>query len=562
MVLFLIALAFLAVESVVFAAVVRQLHETGRRALERAAMAEADARAAFEEADDSLVVHSPDGEVLDANRRAGELLGISPPRDGAPPMRLADLSTRPVEMAPVFAEYWRLALGGEAQSFEWEARGRDGVPLRIETTLRAAPWRGGTAILATIRDLAKRGELEKERDSIKSQLFQVQKLDALSRLAGGFAHDFNNALTGIMGSLSVLKTMSGGQEAPDPSAMSGYLDIALDSCTRAGDLVRQLLTLSRHEERKLAEVDLRASLSRIVQICRNSFPKSIQIEYSEFTDGSLSAMGDQAELEQAILNVCINAYHAMTIMRAPGEAEGGHLRIGLRIADPDVRQPGLLPELSLDRRYAVVSIQDTGVGIDAEAQKRLFEPFFTTKDKADGSGLGLSIVYSIMKRHDGSVELRSAPGHGTAVSLYLPLIRARGGAVQGEGGAPLVKGEGRVLVVDDENAVRISAEGMLKICGYEVIVADSGQAGLAAFKERRGEIGLVLLDLSMPGKSGIDVLRELKELDPGVKVVVMSGFVENEGVSQAIGYGALAFLRKPFSMRNLAETVKVALNPP
>lgn len=557
--LFLIALAFLAVESIVFALVVKRLQATHRRGLEEAALARAGERALFDCADDALIVHSEAGDILEANRKALETFGAAGGRE-MPELKLADLSARPETIGPVLAEYGRLAASGEVQAFEWEVKGPGGAPNRVETVMRTVEWKGRKAILSTIRDLSKRGQVERERDLFQAQLFRMQKMDALSRLAGGFAHDFNNVLTGIMGSLSVLKMMFEKAEAPDRAEESRYLSMALDSCARAGDLTRQLLTLSRRDDKKLVEVDLKASLSRIVQICRNSFPKSIEIEYREPGGAPMPVLGDQAQLEQAILNVCINAFQAMTLMRGQGEAEGGSLRVGIGTVEPDVRAPGLLPELNLDERYAVVSIVDTGVGIDPESQKRLFEPFHTTKDKADGTGLGLSIVYSIMKQHSGSVEIRSSPGRGTSVNLYLPLMLRGGQAASGDGAAPPERGEGDVLVVDDEKAVRMSAEGMLKLCGYRVAAADSGQAGIDAYKARPGGYDLVLLDVSMPGKSGMDVLRELRDLDPGVKVVMMSGFVENDGMDQAIGKGAAAFLRKPFTMRNLAATVKKTID--
>jgi CheY-like chemotaxis protein len=218
--------------------------------------------------------------------------------------------------------------------------------------------------------------------------------------------------------------------------------------------------------------------------------------------------------------------------------------------------------LSIDCSYARISIKDTGVGISSEAQKRLFEPFFTTKSKEDGAGLGLSIVYSIMKRHSGSVEISSTEGRGTVVSLYLPLLAPRGAKAVEEAERPPTRGEGLLLVVDDENAVRISAEGMLKLCGYSVLTVDSGQAGIDVYKERGKDIALVLLDVAMPGKSGIDAMREIRAIDPAAKIVMMSGFVENEGINQAIGEGALAFLRKPFTMRYLSKMVKSVLDAP
>jgi PAS domain S-box-containing protein len=549
MISMVVALAFLAAVCIVFAAVLRHLFDIQKRIRADHERTLAERRSLFDNADAALIVHSSDGSILEANRSALELFGL-PDRQAALAMNMADFSARAEAINPILNEYWRRAMAGETPSFE--------------TLARALPWQGGTAILATIRDLSQRKTVEKERDAIQSQLYQVQKLDALSRLAGGFAGDFNNALTGVMGTLSVLRMLNENPQRPSQKEVGRYILTAIESCARAGDLVRQLLTISRREDTKLIEVDVKETLSRIVQICRNSFPKSISIDYREGDPGPLLALGDQAQLDQAILNVCINAYQAMTVQMEPGRGEGGELCVEIGRTDPDVRQPGLLPDLSIDRHYARISIKDTGVGISSEAQKRLFEPFFTTKSKEDGAGLGLglSIVYSIMKRHSGSVEISSTEGRGTVVSLYLPLLAPRGAKAAEEADQPPTRGEGLLLVVDDENAVRISAEGMLKLCGYSVLTADSGQAGIDVYKDRGEDIALVLLDVSMPGKSGIDAMREIRAIDPAVKIVMMSGFVENEGINQAIGEGALAFLRKPFTMRYLSKMVKSVLDAP
>lgn len=551
--------ACVAAAAAVLAVSALRSRDAAARAKEACARELSELRPLFDAADAALVVHSGDGEILEANRGALELFGL-PSLEAARGARMSDFSAGSRAIEIVLAEYWKRALEGESPSFEWEIRGPEGAPRPIETVVRRVERGGAAALLATCRDLSPQKVVAKERDAVQAQLLQMQKLDALSKLAGGFANDFNNVLTGVMGTLSVLRMLNEDPEGADGREVGEYLRTAIDSCARAGDLVRQLLTFTRREDSKLVELDVKESLGRVVKICRDSFPKSISIAYRETVAGPMPALGDRAQLEQAMLNVCINAYQAMADRAGSSGESGGEMTVELGAAAPDVRQPAFLPGPDIDLRYARISVTDTGLGFSSEAQKRLFDPFFTTKDKEDGVGLGLSIVYGIMTRHSGTVEIDSCPGRGTTVRLYLPLVGPRPAAAAEP--ETVVRGEGLILVVDDEKAVRASAEGMLQLCGYRVMTAESGQAGIDRYRERPGEISLVLLDAAMPGKSGHEVLREIREMDDAARIVMMSGFVENEEIDRAIGDGALAFLRKPFSMRLLSRTVKGALEAP
>ncbi len=533
---------------------VRDFHS---KELERAKTSCRDSRAILDAADDALIVLDGSGHVLDLNAKAMEIFGMDS-REEAKTKRLCDFSILKEEMAPVFQQYFDRALTGEAASFQWETIELDGKSIKVEAILSQLEGQAGRELLATIRDLSDHIQLEKERNAIQAQLFQVQKLDAMSQLAGGFAHDFNNSLTGIMGSISVLKMMNEAEEPIDRKETAEYLNAALDACLRAGDLIRQLQTISRKEATKLVAADVNELLNHTLQICGYSFPKSINIEFTP-KKKPLMVLGDPAQLEQAILNVCINAFHAMTIMRAEGEREGGVLRVSIEETMPDIRMPGLFPVLNPDTRFLRISVADTGVGMDKEGQKRVFEPFFSTKEERQGAGLGLAIVYSIMKQHSGSVDMRSEPGVGTTVELYLPLMPLAGQS-KSPHDSQIIPGEGTILIIDDEGAVRMSAEGMLRICGYKTLVADSGPAGIELYKAHQADIGMVLLDVSMPGMSGLEVIGHIKDLDPQAVVVMMSGYVENERINQAISSGAKAFLKKPFSLNSLAQTVKALIS--
>ena len=395
-----------------------------------------------------------------------------------------------------------------------------------------------------------------EKHVLESQLIQSQKMETIGSLVGGLAHDFNNLLGGIVGSISLLKHKYSDIQ---PDELLKYINMMENASGRATDLVKQLLAVASKQDLTMVPVDLNNSIRNIVKISRNTFDKSVEIiEHCHEVPAVTSA--DPVQIEQVLLNLCINACHAMTVMRTYRQDMGGILTIDIRkiVADeiflqahPDAGSPA----------YWVISIEDTGVGMSARTLDKIFEPFFTTKKNtpAGGSGLGLSMAYNIIHAHGGFIEVRSELNRGSVFQLYLPVLE-QPAAYSLKGQEPKIfKGNGLVLVVDDEEIMRVTMKKMLRASGYDVMLAENGEEGITAYREKQGDITAVILDMAMPRKSGREVFYELQKIDPGVKVLLATGYRHDERSEEILKAGVKGYIQKPFTVYELSEALHRAL---
>lgn len=387
----------------------------------------------------------------------------------------------------------------------------------------------------------------------EEQLVQAQKMETVGNLAGGLAHDFNNVLEGVVGTVSLMRRMM--KKKFDPQKMSRYVDIIDISAGRAADMVAQLLALSRRYETTFVTVDLNLSLKHVVTICRNTFDKSIELRPAYF-ESEAYAEASPVQIEQAILNLCLNASHAMTIMRGKDTPPGGILSLSIKKITADSFFCTSHPDARRDKEYWKISISDTGVGMNGEVVDRIFDPFFTTKNKDHGTGLGLSMVYNIIQQHHGFITVYSEPGAGSVFNVFLPA--AEEAEIDDEAASMnemIPRGEGLILVVDDEIIVREIARAILEESGYSVIMAENGEEGVELFREKFPEISLVILDMSMPRMSGKEAFMEMKKIDPECTVLLASGFKEDPRVQDTIRLGVNDFVQKPFSMVEMTQKV-------
>ncbi len=398
-----------------------------------------------------------------------------------------------------------------------------------------------------------------ELDIKEQQLRQAQKMESVGTLAGGLAHDFNNVLAAILGNLSLLQYRLRGRSDVSTAEILEYLERMESAGARAVDMVKQLLTLSRRHQADLVPVDLNLSAKHVRKLGENTFDKSVQVVV-HLAAAPAYVLADITEIEQVLLNLCINGIHAMTIMRGNDCIWGGTLTITINQVKADGNFQQKHPE-SMAGRYWKLSVSDTGVGMDTTTAAKIFDPFFTTKGQGKGTGLGLAMVYNIVQQQHGFIDVYSEVGMGSTFSIYLPALEreTRLSAVVDEQ-VRISQGQGVILVVDDDDIVRGVAESILKTVGYTVLTAKNGREGVEKYREVADSIIAVLLDMAMPVMSGREAFIEMKAINPEVKVLLASGFRKDERVEEILGLGVKAFLQKPYTVTTLAQAMKKVID--
>ena len=393
-----------------------------------------------------------------------------------------------------------------------------------------------------------------EFDNMEQQLRQAQKMESVGTLAGGLAHDFNNVLAAMLGNLSLLQyKLRAGADLQVPEILK-YLQYIEAAGQRAVDMVRQLLTLSRRHQIDLVPVDLNLSVKHVRKLGESTFDKSVRVVV-HLAECPAYVLADTTEMEQVLLNLSINGIHAMTIMRGD-DIWGGTLIIAIDkvVVDPvfQKRHPEATGTL-----YWKVSVSDTGVGMDTKTVAKIFDPFFTTKEQGKGTGLGLAMAYSIVQQQQGFIDVYSEPGQGTTFSVYLPLLEHEDiGALSLQEPLAISRGEGLVLVVEDDETVREMAESILENVGYTVRTAENGKEGVDVYRQLATSIKAVLLDMAMPVMSGREAFVEMEKINPEVKVLLASGFRKDERVEEVLKLGVKDFLQKPYTLASLAQAMK------
>ncbi len=378
-----------------------------------------------------------------------------------------------------------------------------------------------------------------ERKQTEEQLRKAQKMEAIGSLAGGIAHDFNNLLAPIVGfaDLLMLKTSKASKDYE-------YLNQIKASTERAASLTNQLLTISQRVKVKVSPINLNRVSQEVVGLLERTIDRAIVIE-THWEESLETIEGDAGQLHQVLLNLCLNARDAMP--------DGGVLIIETENAK------GKLPvALGLKAgQYVILTVTDTGSGMDTEVQKNLFDPFFTTKEK--GRGLGLAMVYGIVQGHRGAVQVESEPGQGSTFRVYLPVVSHKVEEKESED-ARIRGGSEMVLVVDDEEPVRTMLEQILKKEGYNVLLASDGVEATELYAEQSKSIDLVVLDIIMPRMGGSETFKRLKEINPEVKVLLSSGYSEEGHARNILTDGAIGFIHKPYTLQEVLRRVRDILD--
>jgi two-component system, cell cycle sensor histidine kinase and response regulator CckA len=497
-------------------------------------------RTLFESAGDLIFMVDPTtGKPIEVNRTACDRLGYS---------REELLSLSPFDLAlPDYAGgvEERLELLAERGDLRFETAliRRDGAPVPVDMSLTTVEIEGRPTLLGIARDISDRKKAEEDRTALENQLRQAQKMEGIGRLAGGIAHDFNNLLTAIRGNASLALI-----ELPPDHPAREDLEQIEQAADRAAALTRQLVAFARRTVLQPEVVDLSLIVRRLEPMLRRLIGEDVLLE-TVAPDGAGRVIADPGQIEQVIVNLAVNSADAMP--------DGGKLTIVVAevLAEDDPHVDPAAPA----GPTMMLSVADTGIGMDDTILEHLFEPFFTTKDPSKGTGLGLATVYGIVQMSGGTVTVRSEVGHGSTLSIYLPRVEAGAGAdPEPPRWSPAGSTRsGTILVVEDDSGVRRFASRVLEGAGYSVVTAPDGPTALGLSADIH--VQMLLTDVVMPGMSGRDVAARLASTRPGLRILYMSGHTDKGIVHDGILEPGIEFLAKPFTAETLLAAVDAVM---
>lgn len=422
--------------------------------------------------------------------------------------------------------------------YEFKIAAKDGTERWLDFAVSSINFEGAPASLGIALDMTTQKKLEQ-------QVRQSLKMESVSTLAGGVAHDFNNILNIVSGYASLTE-----RHLNDTEKLKHDIKTILDASARGAQLVRQLVTIAGKVEVKVEQVDVNFIVNELISLLHATFPKTIEI-VADLGDATFTINANHNQLHQALLSFAVNARDAMPA--------GGVLRFTTkRITGKKIHQriPNAQPG-----DYVHIAVADTGKGMDEKTKSKIFDPFFTTKQKEVGSGLGLSVVYGIIGSYNGFVDVDSAVGRGTTMHVFFPLMTATKPVFQVQ--EDIVKiggGNETILIVEDESSLREYLKALLEDKGYKILEAADGCEGVDLFTEHQKNISLIISDLGMPRLDGMGLLRKIKEMQPHINVIMTSGLVDPDQQSEVLKAGVREFLPKPYSGKEVLLCVRKILD--
>jgi signal transduction histidine kinase len=480
------------------------------------------------------------GRALGTNTGEADLVG----------KRLEDVARQffdwdPAEAEALLDDFARAAESGRPRTREARlSTGDNGLFVDVLLIPFFGPDGHTRHVLAVFRDITARKRAEAARREFEARIAQSRKMEALGQLAGGVAHDFNNILTGILGFADVI-----GRSTSDAAA-AGFSAEIIQAASRARDLVRQILMFSRRQPPERRPVRLCDVVREAVKLVGRTAPAAINI-HIQTSDDAPYILGDATQLHQVIMNLCTNAIQAM------GD-EGGELEVSVEAVEVTADFGRQHPPLR-EGQTVRLSVRDSGPGMPQLVMDRLFEPFFTTKAPGVGTGLGLSVVHGVVQNHEGAIVVKSRPGQGTKFDVYLPAINSPSWQENGTVTDKKTPQAGkRVLFVDDEAAIARLALVMLKGLGHTTTTCTTPTEGLATFKENPSEFDVVITDLTMPGMTGVELARGIRQVSREIPIVLSSGYADEVPEDTLRALGIVEVLPKPFQMQTLGGAVNRA----
>jgi signal transduction histidine kinase/CheY-like chemotaxis protein len=432
--------------------------------------------------------------------------------------------------------------------FETHLQRKSGQIFPVEITANIMNFDGKDHYFAYGRDISARARAEEKRRELEIQLLQAQKMEAIGTLAGGIAHDFNNILSSVLGFAELVKL----DIQENDLELRSNIEEVITAGIRAKDLVRHILTFSRHTEVDKGPLRIWPLIEEVLKFLKASLPRSIEIK-TKIDDYKVTVFGDSTQFHQIMMNLCTNAAHAM-------QTDGGVLEICLEKAIFSENEAHIYDNLK-PGDYLMLSVSDTGHGISEEKLDRIFDPFFTTKERGEGTGLGLSVVHGIIKDMQGAISVASEPGKGTTFQILLPIYK---GAAKLDTLTPekeLQKGRGRILFVDDEESICESTRMILTKIGYHVTTLTDSVKALELFASDPEAFDLIITDLGMPKMNGLELSKQILGKKANVPILLCTGF--SEGITQDVlqNIGIKEMVMKPLIATELADIVKDAMNP-
>ncbi len=423
-------------------------------------------------------------------------------------------------------------------------RRKNGTDLHVEMMERTVRFQSQRQTLFVARDMTARQRMAQENATLEQQLRQVQKMEAVGRLASGVAHDMNNILTAILAHASLLKVQNDGTNS---SWKAG--DVIEKAVHRGKELTSQLLGFARKGKHHHVPVDIHAVIQEVTGLLGRTVDKAITLQTDLKADAPW-VVGDPNQLYQVLMNLAVNASDAMS--------DKGDLMFQTSNDTVSSVQASHIPGLAAGD-YVVVRVTDTGDGMPQEVQAHIFEPFFTTKELGQGTGMGLAMVYGIVKNHHGYIGVTSTQGVGTTMRVYLPSVLYDVPQAKVAPVAMRSEGTGHVLIIDDEKAVAEAAQAILEYVGYTTTIRLSGQEAVDFCQDSCHTIDLVLLDMVMPDMSGSECFTELRRMRPESKILLCTGYDRNHAVQELLNQGVVGFIQKPYDLDELAQVCADAL---
>jgi PAS domain S-box-containing protein len=516
-----------------------------KRAEEALGQAEEKYRSIFENAIEGIFQSTPEGRFLTVNPALARIYGFNSPEELLESVSNIEQTYLNPNDRRLFREM--IEKDGKIEDHHAERLRKDGSRIWVSVNARAVSGPDGEMYYeGTLEDITSRKQAEEERRKLQDQLAQSQKMEAIGTLAGGIAHDFNNILTVIIGSAELALI-----NISDKNPLHPFLMQIQQSSRRAADLVKQILAFSRQKGQEVDLIQPDSIVKEALKMLRASLPSTIEIQQHIEKDPGL-IMVDPTQIHQILMNLCTNAAHAM-------RENGGLLEVRLTniivAAEEALNFSGLNPG-----PYIQLTVRDTGHGMESKVLEHIFDPYFTTKKVGEGTGLGLAVVYGIIKKNQGTIKVYSEPGKGSRFEVFLPRVEVTEDESQTMEPETIPGGRERILLVDDEKELVALGQTMLRSLGYQVTSRINSLEALEIFRTRSDEFDLIITDMTMPHLTGAELSKRIRQIRLDIPIVLCTGFSELIDEEKAKELDIQAFLMKPIGMQALAGSVRRVLD--